>query len=90
MKTKLEALKGKWVEYIPEVLWAYRTTTRSATQETPFALAFGTEGVAPVKVGVTSPKTEFSEFEHNDETLLLNLDLLDERRHRALHRIKSY
>ena len=43
LKTKLEDLKGKWVEYLPEVLWAYRTTQKSATRETPFALAFGTE-----------------------------------------------
>ena len=31
LKTKLEDLKGKWVEYLPEVLWAYRTTHKSAT-----------------------------------------------------------
>ena len=31
LKTKLENLKGKWVEYLPEVLWAYRTTRKSAT-----------------------------------------------------------
>ena len=31
LKTKLEDLKGKWVEYLPEVLWAYRTTCKSAT-----------------------------------------------------------
>ena len=23
LKTKLEDLKGKWVDYLPEVLWAY-------------------------------------------------------------------
>ena len=34
LKTKLEDLKGKWVEYLPEVLWAYRTMRKSATQET--------------------------------------------------------
>ena len=50
LKTKLEDLKGKWVEYLPEVLWAYRTTCRSATQETPFTLAFGIEAVDPVEV----------------------------------------
>ena len=50
LKTKLEGLKGKWVEYLPEVLWAYKTTRKSATQETPFALAFGTEEVAPVEI----------------------------------------
>ena len=42
LKTKLENLKGKWVEYLPEVLWAYRITQKLATRETPFALAFGT------------------------------------------------
>ena len=38
LKTKLEDLKGKWVEYLPEVLWTYRTTCKSATHETPLAL----------------------------------------------------
>ena len=32
LKTKLEYLKGKWVEYLPKVLWAYRTTRKSATE----------------------------------------------------------
>ena len=39
LKTKLEGLKGKWVEYLPKVLWAYRTTRKSATQETLEPLA---------------------------------------------------
>ena len=54
LKTKLEVLKGKWVEYLSELLWAYRTTRKSATQETPFALAFGTEAVAPVEIELKS------------------------------------
>ena len=31
LKTKLEDLKGKWVEYLLKVLWAYRTTCKSTT-----------------------------------------------------------
>ena len=31
LKTKLEDHKGKWVEYLLEVLCVYRTTRRSAT-----------------------------------------------------------
>ena len=61
LKTKLEDLKGKWVEYLPEVLWAYRTTRKSATQETPFALSFGTEEVALVEVRLKSPRIELAE-----------------------------
>ena len=80
LKTKLENLKGKWVEYLFEVLWAYRTKHKSTTQETPFALAFGTEAVAPVEVGLKSLRVEFANTEHNEEILRLNLDILEEKR----------
>ena len=90
LKTKLEDLKGKWVEYLPEVLWAYKTTQKSATQETPFALAFGTEAVAPIEVGLKSPKIELAVVEHNDEALRLNLDLLDEKHEQVLKCTEDY
>ena len=86
LKTKLEDLKGKWVEYLPEVLWAYRTTHKSATRETPFAIAFGTKAVAPVEVELKSPRIELASVEHNDKALRLNLDLLDEKREQILRR----
>ena len=90
LKTKLEDLKGKWVEYLPEVLWAHRTTHKSATQETPFALAFGTEAVAPVEIGLKSPRIELASAEHNEEALRLNLDLLDEKVDQVLKRTEDY
>ena len=90
LKTKLEYLKGKWVEYLPEVLWAHRTTRKSATQETPFALAFGTEAVAPIEVGLKSPRIEFASAEHNEEVLRLNLDFLEEKWEHVLKRIEDY
>ena len=90
LKTKLEDLKGSWVEYLPEVLWAYRTTQKSATLETPFALAFGTEAVAPVEVGIKSPRVELASEEQNDEALRLNLELLDERREQVQQRTEEY
>ena len=90
LKTKLEDLKGKWVEYLLEELWAHRTTLKSATQETPLALAFGTEVVAPVEVGLKLPMIEFTSAEHNEQVLRLNLDLLEEKREQVLKRIKDY
>ena len=90
LKTKLEDLKGNWVEYLPEVLWAYRTTQKSATRETPFALAFGTVAVAPVEVGIKSPRIELALEEHNDEALRLNLELLDEKREQVQRRTEEY
>ena len=90
LKTKLEDLKGKWAEYLPEVLWAYQTTRKSATKETLFALAFGTEAVAPVEIGLKSQKIELASVEHNKEALRLNLDLLDEKREQVLKRTEDY
>ena len=90
LKTKLEDLKRKWVEYLPEVLYAYRTTQKSAIRETPFALAFGTEVVAPVEIGLKSPRIELAAVEHNDEALRLNLDLLDEKCEQVLRRTEDY
>ena len=90
MKTKLENLKEKWVEYLPEVLWAYKTTRKSATQETPFALAFGIEAIAPVEVGLKSPRVKFANAKHNKESFRLNLDLLEDKQEQALQRAKDY
>ena len=90
LKTKLENLKGKWVEYLPKVLWAYRTTRKSTTRETPFTLAFGTKALAPVEVGLKSLRVEFASVEHNEESLHLNLDLLEEKREQALKCAENY
>ena len=90
LKTKLEDLKGKWVDYLPEVLWAYRTTRKSETQETLFALTFGTEAVAPVEIGLKSPMIELESVEHNEEALRLNLNLLDEKRDLVQKRTEDY
>jgi hypothetical protein len=54
LKKKLEDKKGAWIELLPDVLWSYKTTTRTPTREIPFALAFGTEIVMPVAVGSLS------------------------------------
>ena len=90
MKTKIEDLKGKWVEYLPEVLWAYKTTRESAIQKTPFALAFGTEAIDPVEVGLKSPRIELENIEHNEEVLRLNLDLLEEKHEQVLKHMEDY
>ena len=90
LKTKLEDHKGKWVEYLLDVLWAYQTTRKYATRETSFSLAFGTEAVAPVEVELESPRVKFASTERNKETLSLNLDLLEEKREQALKSTEDY
>ena len=72
------------------MLWTHRTTRKLATQETLFALAFGTEAVAPIEVGLKSPRIEFTSTEHNEEALRLNLGLLEEKREQVQKHIKNY
>ena len=72
------------------MLWAHKTTCKSVTQETPFALAFGTEAVAPIEVGLKSPMIEFASAKHNEEVLRLNLDLIEEKQEQVSKRIEDY
>ena len=72
------------------MLWAYKTTRKSATQETPFVVAFGTEVVALVEIGLKSLRIELASVEHNEEGLRLNLDLLDEKRDQVQKRTEDY
>jgi hypothetical protein len=40
LKKKLEQKKGAWVEFVPEVLWSYRTTIRTPIGKTSFSPTF--------------------------------------------------
>ena len=82
--------KGAWPEELPNVLWAYRTTTRTPTGETPFNLSYSTEAVIPVEVGLTSLRREFFNEQDNDDQLKQNLDLVDEVRDQAAQRMAKY
>uniref|UniRef100_A0A2N9FIS9 Uncharacterized protein n=1 Tax=Fagus sylvatica TaxID=28930 RepID=A0A2N9FIS9_FAGSY len=57
IKTRLEGAKGLWPEELPSILWAYRTTVRIPTGETPFRMTFGSEAVVPVEIGLTTFRT---------------------------------
>ncbi|XP_022150100.1 uncharacterized protein LOC111018362 [Momordica charantia] len=79
LKLRLDSRKGRWAEELPEVLWSYRTTLRESTGETPFSLAFGSKAVVPVEIGIPTGRVEQYESAKNEEELLLNLDLLEEK-----------
>ncbi|KAK3008565.1 hypothetical protein RJ639_013962 [Escallonia herrerae] len=83
LKKKLNEAKGAWVDELPKVLWAYRTTPHSVTGEMPFSLYYGTEAMLPVEIGVpTIWALHFSEL-NNDVGLRTNLDLVEEARTQA-------
>ena len=71
-------------------MWAYRTTARTPTGETPFRLTYGTEAVIPVEVGITSIRHEMFDEENNNDQLRVNLDCLDEVREKASNKMTRY
>ena len=79
-----------WVDKLPHILWAYRTTTRTPTGETPFLLAFGTEVVVSTEIGLPTFRIAHYQDELNEEVLRVNLDLLEDKREGAQIQLAAY
>ncbi|KAG7533312.1 Zinc finger CCHC-type [Arabidopsis thaliana x Arabidopsis arenosa] len=92
LKKCLSARKGGWYDELQPVFWAYRTTPRRATGETPFSLVYGMEAVVPAELNV--PGLRRSEAPLNEElnSKLLEdaLDTIDKRRDQSLIRLQNY
>ncbi|KAL0417081.1 UNVERIFIED_CONTAM: hypothetical protein Slati_3540000 [Sesamum latifolium] len=90
IKRRLERIGGNWAEELTSVLWAYRTTPRGSTGESPFSLVYGTEAIIPAELGLPSHRVmNFSE-ECNENLLRENLDLIEDLREKAFLRIQRY
>ena len=90
IKTRLEGAKGVWSDELLGVLWAYRTTIRTPTGETPFKLTYGSETVIPAEVRMANHRVTMYQDKDNEEQLRLNLDLIDEVRTDAEERTARY
>ncbi|XP_019178800.1 PREDICTED: uncharacterized protein LOC109173935 [Ipomoea nil] len=90
LKKKLEVAGGAWVEELDDIFWAYCTTPRRATGETPFALAYGFEARAPVEVIIPSRRVEEFESEQNELHQRVDLNFLDEMREAAFCKMENY
>ena len=58
--------------------------------ETPFKLAFETEAVIPLDIGLPTLWIERFELENNQAQLWANLDFLDSLKEQALIRTSAY
>ncbi|GLT28343.1 hypothetical protein SLA2020_032830 [Shorea laevis] len=83
LKTRVLAAHSSWVDELNKVLWSRRTTPSSATGETPFCLAYGTEAIIPIEVGLSLGGSA-RHFDSNNEQLLReNTDLVEEIREKS-------
>ncbi|GFZ00194.1 hypothetical protein Acr_13g0015930 [Actinidia rufa] len=90
IKKRLEKAKGIWVAELPNVLWAYRSTSRKATNKTPYVMALKFEVVIPLEVGLPTIRIKAYDVSHNVKVLSRSLDLADEQRKNALIRMADY
>ncbi|KAL0448745.1 UNVERIFIED_CONTAM: hypothetical protein Slati_1430900 [Sesamum latifolium] len=90
IKRRLERVGRNWTEELTSVLWAYRTTPRGSTGESPFILVYGTEAIIPAELGIPSHRIMHFSEDHNNELLKENLDLLEELSEKAFIRIQRY
>ena len=90
LKIRLDDAKGKWVEELPHVLWTYRTTPHRSTGETPFSMTYRAEAVIPLEYGFPTTRTSSFNPKDNDEQLVRNLDLIEEKRENAMIQLAHY
>jgi len=76
LRKRLGKAKDRWTEELIEVLWAYRCTPQTTTQETPYSLTYGTEAMIPVEVAEPTIRRQMFDLTLNEESLPVNLDLV--------------
>ena len=86
----LDNAKGRWVEELSHVLWAYRTTPRRSTEETPFSMSYGAEAIILIEMGFPTLRTQSFNPSSNNELLERSLDLIEEIRESAMVQLAYY
>ncbi|KAI5320354.1 hypothetical protein L3X38_040062 [Prunus dulcis] len=82
----------EWHSLLSNSQWAYKTSKRSATRTTPFALTYGHDVVLPLEISVKSLRVvhhaEWSKDEYK-QAMVQEIDDLDEVRIGALDSLKA-
>lgn len=86
----MHELKGKWVNELPVVLWAYLMISQTSTNKISFNLAFSIEVVIPIKVKLLIVRMKNFVKETNLDRLRTNLDLLEETQDQAYLKMVTY
>ena len=90
LKRRLDGAKSNWAEELPNILWAYRTTSRRSTGETRFSLTYGAEAVILAEVNMCSARIDEFELIQNELMMVERLDLLEEYWESTVIRLAEY
>ena len=86
---RLHSTKGKWVDELPGVLWAYRITSRKPIRMLPFAFTYEMEAIIPTEIRMPTLRIRIPE-EANAEAVIKDLDMENELHEATAVRIASY
>jgi len=93
LKKVVAKYKRDWHERHGEALWAYRTTYKTPTQSTPYALVCGVEVVLPLEIQILSLRVAILEGLSDDDNhkfRLAELESLDEKRLQSQQKLECY
>ena len=86
----LDDAKCRWVKELPNVLWAYQTTSRRYTRETPFSLTYRAEAIIPAEINLCTARVAGFAPTLNDGLMVEHLDFLEEHWEVATIRLAEY
>jgi hypothetical protein len=75
---RLKPYTGKWVNELPSVLWALRTTPSRATGHTLFSLVYRSEAMLLMEVEHKSFRVQHFNEEQSDDSRVNDLTKLEE------------
>ena len=86
---------GKWSDHLANVLWACRSSIKTAIGFSPFSLVYGTEAISPVELVIPTPRVVLEESQEenentNNERRMVDLEGIEEERELAKKRSQRY
>lgn len=90
IRTRLEMDGESGLDELEAVLWAYRTSPRVTTRESPFRLVYGADDVLPVEVGIKSNRVLHFDETRNEKLMKENLNTLEEEREVVRLKFEKY
>ena len=61
LKKMKQEYGGKWSDHLADVLWAYRSSVKTAIGFSPFSLVYGTEAISPVELVIPTLRVVLEE-----------------------------
>ena len=68
---------GKWSAHLTNVLWAYRSSLKTATRFSPFSLIYGTEAISPVELVIPTLRVVLEGIQEDTDSTINKGRLVD-------------